>query len=625
MDEKGQVKKDDFPGIWASMQLRNRANFDYRWNLLYYGSMMNGLRVYRKTALQRVGPFNERRRRGVDLEMALRMLEHYEIALVPEFFYAARKHGKNTSELRFLRGMRYWWERFWMCNRLLKENLISFPRTPEYNKNLIFAARLIDLLRVRKSLNWLLALPANIGNRSTVFLIKIGFRLHRTLGQLLPWWPLGVLPIRAAPGRDGPSTVVFYLWRFPALSATFIRREIKALTEAGLNLQVVADRTVDSPLLGDSALEMKNKARYLNPFNKNKLPSYHRHFVTKHPLRYVNVFFFVLFHRYGLYKSLEADLRVFENAVYLAGVLKEENARHLHLPWSDRTAFTGLLAARLSEIPFSVHARAHDIHRRLQKFALKEKLSNASFVITNSRYNHRFLERQISPKRKKQIHTVYEGIDVTKFESAGDKRETGRLRILSVARLIEEKGLVYLLKACHILKMKGIRFRCEIIGESELPAYRYYDVELKRLHRELNLEASVKFLGPQSFAVVVEAYRRASVFVLPCVIASNGGRDVTPNSLIEAMAMELPVVSTHISAIPEIIEDGESGLLVPPGDELALAAAVEKLASDPVLRRTLGLKARKKVEQQFDIRRNILHIKRLLDHSKPSNGSGYRM
>jgi glycosyltransferase involved in cell wall biosynthesis len=104
---------------------------------------------------------------------------------------------------------------------------------------------------------------------------------------------------------------------------------------------------------------------------------------------------------------------------------------------------------------------------------------------------------------------------------------------------------------------------------------------------------------------VLESYRTADVFVLPCVVAEDGSRDITPNALIEAMAMRLPVVSTNVTAIPEIVDDGVSGLLVPPRDENALAAALIRLSKDPPLRRRLGKNARSKVEPQFDIGMNI--------------------
>ena len=179
-------------------------------------------------------------------------------------------------------------------------------------------------------------------------------------------------------------------------------------------------------------------------------------------------------------------------------------------------------------------------------------------------------------------------------------------RLLSVATLGETKGLVYLLKSCKALKERGFLFNCEIIGGTHEPLYTNYYLELKKLHRELRLEKLVSFLGAQPFDSVLERYRNADIFILPCVVAEDGSRDITPNALIEAMAMKIPVISTNITAIPEIVEDGISGILVPPNDEYSLAEAIIKLITNDKLRADLGENARKKVEERFGINKNIL-------------------
>jgi glycosyltransferase involved in cell wall biosynthesis len=123
------------------------------------------------------------------------------------------------------------------------------------------------------------------------------------------------------------------------------------------------------------------------------------------------------------------------------------------------------------------------------------------------------------------------------------------------------------------------------------------------------LEAEVELLGARPFTETVGELQEADIFVLPSVIAENGRRDVTPNVILEAMAMQLPVVSTTVAGIPELVEDGVTGLLVPPGDETALAAAILRLAGDPSLRESLGRNGRRAVEERFDIRKNVLGLK----------------
>lgn len=180
-------------------------------------------------------------------------------------------------------------------------------------------------------------------------------------------------------------------------------------------------------------------------------------------------------------------------------------------------------------------------------------------------------------------------------------------RLLCVARLIEQKGLVYLLKACRILLDKGYELTCEIIGAPEEPLYTNYFIALKKLHRQLALEERVIFTGVLPLEKVLAKYQTTDIFVLPCVIAADGSRDITPNALIEAMAMKLPVLSTTVTGLPEIVEDGVSGILIAPHDEQALADALITLIQDPALRKRLGESARKRVEEKFDINKNVKH------------------
>jgi glycosyltransferase involved in cell wall biosynthesis len=323
---------------------------------------------------------------------------------------------------------------------------------------------------------------------------------------------------------------------------------------------------------------------------------------------YIRLFLYVFCRSYHVLKNPPFDRKVFSKSVYLAGILRENGVTHIHSPWADLNAFIALIASRLLGIPYSVHARAHDIHRKTYLYGLSEKFENANFVITNTQYNVNYLSNLLNHAGDTKIHLVYNGLNLERFRPEGHR--TGLAsppRILCVARLIEQKGLIYLLKACQILKEQGITFRCQIIGGPENPLFMNYYVALRSLHRKLHLEEDVFFLGSQPFSRVVEAYRDADIFVLPCVIAQDGSRDITPNSLIEAMAMELPVISTDITGIPEIVDDGVNGILVPPHDENVLSEAILRLIKDESVRRELGACARRKVESRFDINKNIIH------------------
>jgi glycosyltransferase involved in cell wall biosynthesis len=276
-----------------------------------------------------------------------------------------------------------------------------------------------------------------------------------------------------------------------------------------------------------------------------------------------------------------------------------------------------LIASKFLGIPYSVQARAYDIHRRENLYALRYILENADFIVTNTKYNESYLKTLLKVKDWEKIHTIYNGINLERFNPKSDEENIVKQpTILSVARLTEQKGLVYLLKACQILREKGYPFRCEIIGA---PVDTNYHTKLKILHKKLELEDCVFFLGVQSFNMVMEKYKNADFLVLPCLIAEDGSRDITPNALIEAMAMKLPVISTNITGIPEIVEDGVNGIIIPPCNERALAEAMKTLIDDHSLRKKLGANGRKKVIEKFDMNKNVVQYIRLFKGERGKN------
>jgi glycosyltransferase involved in cell wall biosynthesis len=193
------------------------------------------------------------------------------------------------------------------------------------------------------------------------------------------------------------------------------------------------------------------------------------------------------------------------------------------------------------------------------------------------------------------IHTIYHGLDLARFAPPAVVTEPEVPVILAVGRFVEKKGFPYLVEACRLLKARGHAFRCRIIGQrdeqSEL---------VKRLIAEGQLTDTVQIQGGVTQEELRDIYAAATIFALPCLIVDSGDRDGIPNVLAEAMATALPVVSTHISGIPEIVVDGVNGLLVPEKDAVALADAMERLLLDSALRQRLGQAARTTITEIFD-------------------------
>lgn len=617
IDWEGHVLRDVLRRRTQAYQQR-ASGFDYRRALIVHGTVTSGLRTYPRRVLDAVGKFNETMVYGEDLEMAVRIVDKYEIAFVPEYLYARRLHTQNTTESLSMKPFRFLWRRYQMYRALERSNQVTYFKQEPYLLNRLLWTALSETLAVPRAqalVKQILLVPRRLRRRfSHKIALPVLDRLYEFAVNYGGWWRLDVFRRRRT--SSPLASIGYYLWSFPAPVETFIRREVQALRDSGLSVTVFADQPGG---LNDPALV--ETTRYLLPRDPKRLGRAKQLFARSNRIRYWNVRLYVFLHRYGDYKTWHEDRYVFERAIDLAYVLKEHNITHLHAPWADRTAFIALLAACLLNIPYTVEARAHDLHRFKFQYALAEKFANAAFVITNSDYNARAIATYLESRTHPPVHVIRNLFPLEQFQPPAATTRSGPFRILCVARLIEEKGLVYLLRACAQLRERGISFTCEIIGGAEEPTYVSYRIQLLRLHKHLCLQDHVFFLGSRPFDQILDAYAHADLFVLPCVIAENGGRDISPNSLIEAMAMGLPVISTQLSAIPEIVEHGVSGILIPPNDAPALADAMVELIQDEPRRRALGARARERVQARYDARKNVAQFAALFASASAPTGA----
>ncbi len=437
-------------------------------------------------------------------------------------------------------------------------------------------------------------------------LLPIGERAHDYLLARFADWPIAWTTHGSA-RHARARKIAYYVWRFPVVSETFIRREVAALAEAGVDVAVLADGPGAGASDDPELAPLLRRARYVLPVTPAALLRDLLGTLVRTPLRTANLLAYTLFRPYQVPKSLARDVAVFLKAVRVAAMLRRSGVTHLHAPWGDTNAFIGMVAARLAGADFSVQFRAQDLHRRTLAFQVREKVRNARFVVTNTRYNLAYLRSLAAPEDHAKIRQIYNGLELERLAPRARDlaRREGPVRVLSVARLIEPKGLPYLFEACRILLDRGRDLRCSVIGGPELPQYVNDLIEIRRSRRRLGLDDVVELLGAQPFARVVEAYTTADVFALPCVVGADASNDITPNAILEAMAMGVPVVATRITAIPELIEDGESGLLVPPHDAVALAEAIARLIDDPALAVRLAANARARIAERFDVSKNV--------------------
>jgi glycosyltransferase involved in cell wall biosynthesis len=369
----------------------------------------------------------------------------------------------------------------------------------------------------------------------------------------------------------------YVLEQFPKLSETFILEEMLELERQGLPLTVFALSDPKESQIHEKVALLK--ARVVRP-----------HLVVP------RLQDFGAITSVGIKKWLWGT-RTFS---WLAVEAKKRKIDHLHAHFVGDAAWIAMQASNLVEIPYSFTVHAGGIFG--WPYLLGEKIRNAKFVVAISEFNKRYLGGD------EKIKVVHCGIDLDRFEKcrsigvSGDRRPL----VLTVARLEEKKGHRYLLEALKILKDKGFEFQAKLVGGGLLGD------ELKALARRLKIEDRVRFTGSLTQNEVQKLLSQAAVFVLPCIKARDGNMDGIPVSLMEAMAAGVPVVSTRISGIPELIDDGVSGLLVAPQDPESLAAEVEKvLASDELCRR-LVREARVKVEREFDVQKNARKLKELL-------------
>jgi glycosyltransferase involved in cell wall biosynthesis len=235
---------------------------------------------------------------------------------------------------------------------------------------------------------------------------------------------------------------------------------------------------------------------------------------------------------------------------------------------------------------------------------LRRKLRDAAATVTVSDYNLEYLHNCYGPAAE-GVRRIYNGLELERFPY---KEPRGRVpEIVAVGRLVEKKGFADLIEACSLLRNRGVDFRCRIVGLGE------QETELRAAIERLDLGEWVELPGHRPQGELIEAVGSAAVFAAPCVVGGDGNRDGLPTVLLEAMALGTPCVSTDVTGIPEVLRDGETGLMVPQRDPAALADAIKRLLADPELRVGLASRARRLVEAEFDVHRNAALLRKTFE------------
>ena len=409
--------------------------------------------------------------------------------------------------------------------------------------------------------------------------------------------------------------VVYVLKGYPRRSELFIASEIWRLEQRGVPLRLyvlkpadeatrhpVVDKIATTPVYLPPTTTLSGAAllpwliRNAGPF----LPSLGR-YARAHPMRLSRTLGVVAAQsvraRKG-WKPRSIYVKELLQALWIADDLEVAgDARWLHAHFAHGTTTVTWLVAQLLGLPFSFTGHAKDIYRESLNPAglLARKMRAAEFVVTCTNANVAHL-RRIAPEA--DVRLAYHGLNADFAElicSAPPRAEPGVIRVLSVGTLVRKKGFDVLVEATALLRERGVDLEVLVAGEDGPERDRICE-----LVRDRGLEDTVRLCGPWSQRELLAQCRRSTMFVLACRIDADGDRDGIPNVLVEAMAAGLPVVSTQVSGIPELVQDGVNGLLVASEDPRGLAEAMLRLLKDPRLREQLAAAGEATVASRFD-------------------------
>lgn len=392
--------------------------------------------------------------------------------------------------------------------------------------------------------------------------------------------------------------IAYVLNVFPLISERWLVNEISELMENDHEIRVIAlERSKDKVFhKGVSSKNLLSKTHFFREF------SFHSLLTRK--IFYTLLFFLKLIREdfTGFLFNPRGRIRPNLRIAYSCAFIPDCDIIHAHFATESAT-----LAMELSKIldkPFTFTVHAYDIFKKknIEDELLPEKLAYADKIISISEYNKKYLlERFNLPPEK--IEVIYLGAKPERYKSLKKKGSVNH--IITISRLVEKKGLLTLIEAFSLLDEWKIDFHSTIIGEGPLKS------ELSTSIKKHGLSQKVSLIGSVIDEKVDPLLASASIFVLPCIKAKDGDMDGIPVVLMEAMSSGLPVVSTNISGIPELVEDGVAGYLVPPNNPTELAKAIKRLLDNPPLRTKMGEKGAEKIVHEFNVKTNVKRLMNL--------------
>lgn len=398
----------------------------------------------------------------------------------------------------------------------------------------------------------------------------------------------------------GPRVAYILLW-FPEPSQTFVLNEVNTLARLGLDLKVY---TLYGPRPSDRVSGMADAAAPVQRLGLAASWMLLKELARLRPRWGAGAARFVAGVIARRWRSLETAgeaLWAVLAGVYLARIFVSDGITHIHAPWADGPATAAWVASRLTGIPFSFSARAGDIYPA--DGALTEKIQVATFVRINNQANLSYLAGLAGGETNK-IHLIYNGVAIKDCPLAPAPMAPP-IKIVALGRFVRTKGFDVLLRAARILTSKGMDLHLTLAGWGPR------GLLWKALAFRLGLKSRVSFPGFIPYNQVPRLFAGADVFVMPCVVHSSSDRDGIPNVIMEALLHRLPVVASDVAGIREVIQDRQTGLLVPQQDPIALAQAISTMVEDRQAALAMAQRGRDLVLRQFDTEENHRELLKL--------------
>jgi len=404
--------------------------------------------------------------------------------------------------------------------------------------------------------------------------------------------------MRRAMATGKPVSVAYITSDFPVLTESFIWREAQEVHALGVPLTVYSLRPRPTHL-DDPALSCFIKDTVYSPwlFSRGLLAA-HLYFLRRQSGRYMRALWLCCRTALRHVRYPDMSLKtfvIFPKTVYFARLMAEREVTHVHAHFANHPTTAAMLISVLLGLPFTFTGHAWDIFVTKNQAMLREKIARARLVVTCTQFNQAFLSTFCDDGAESKIVVCYHGVPLP--DGWSHRREPGL--ILGVGRLTRKKGFAYLILACAQLAREGIEFRCVIVGEG--PERGSLEVKIQ----DAGLAGRVALIGARPQNEVMGLLAQAAVLIQPSVRSEDDSMDGIPNVILEAFSVETPVISTRVSAIPEVVRDGETGRLVAPGDVPALAEAIRAVLRDPATHSDFARRGRALVVEHFDLERNV--------------------